>query len=60
MTPAAKLELDASIVRAAKSAGDGQERRAMVEVYIGSKGRPVNLAVLEPLGLAGWIMEIAQ
>jgi hypothetical protein len=51
MTPAAKLELDASIVQAAGSAGGGQERRAMVGVYIGSKGRPVNLAVLESSGL---------
>src|SRR5580658_9477538 len=51
MTPAAMSELDTCIAHAAESAGDGQERRAMIGVYIGAKGRPVSLAVLESSGL---------
>ena len=51
MTPAAKSELDACVAQAAQSAGDGQERRAMIGVFIGSKGRPVSLAILESSGL---------
>jgi TonB family protein len=51
MTPAAKSELDACVAQAAQSAGDGQERRAMVGVFVGSKGRPVSLAILESSGL---------
>lgn len=51
MTQAAKSELDACVARAAQSAGDGQERRAMIGVFIGPKGRPVSLAILESSGL---------
>jgi hypothetical protein len=51
MTPDAKSELDACVVKAAQSAGDGQERRAIVGVFIGSKGRPVSLAILQSSGL---------
>lgn len=51
MTPAAKAELEACVAHAAQSAGDGQERRAVVGVFIGSTGRPVSLAILESSGL---------
>ena len=51
MTPAAKTELEACIAQAAQSAGDTQERRAMVGVFIGSTGRPVSLTILESSGL---------
>ncbi len=51
MTPDAKSELDACVARADESAGDDQERRVMVGVFIGSQGRPVSLAVLESSGL---------
>jgi hypothetical protein len=51
MTFAAKSELDACIAKAGQSAGDGEERRTLFGVYIGSNGRPVSLAVLESSGL---------
>jgi len=51
MTPQAKSELDACVARAAQSAGDGQRRTVAVGVFIGSKGRPVDLAILESSGL---------
>ena len=51
MTPAAKSELDACVTKAAQSAGDGQQRRAMFGVFIGANGRPVSLAILESSGL---------
>lgn len=51
MTPAEKSELEACVARAAQSAGDGNERRAMVGVFIGANGRPMSLAILESSGL---------
>ncbi len=51
MTPAAKSELTTCVTRAAQSAGDDRERRAMVGVFIGPKGRAVSLAILESSGL---------
>jgi len=51
MTPAARSDLNACVAQAAQSAGDGQERRAMVGVFIGSKGKAVSLAILESSGL---------
>jgi hypothetical protein len=51
MKPAAKSQLDACVAQAGQSAGDGQERRVMAGVFIGSKGRPVSLAILESSGL---------
>ena len=51
MTPAAKTELISCVTDAAESAGDGQERKTMVGVFIGSKGRSASLAVLESSGL---------
>jgi hypothetical protein len=51
MTPSAKSELDDCIAQAAQTAGDDRDRHVMVGVYIGSKGRPVSLALLESSGL---------
>ena len=51
MTPDAKSELDVCVRKAAQSAGDSQERRATVGVFIGAQGRPVSLAILESSGL---------
>lgn len=51
MTPAAKSKLEGCGARAAQSAGDERQRTAIFGVYIGSYGRPVNLAILESSGL---------
>lgn len=51
MTPAAKSELDACIVRAGQAVGDDQQRRVMVGVFIGSRGRAESLAILDSSGL---------
>lgn len=51
MTPSAKSELEACIVRAGKIAADDQPRHVMVGVFIGSKGRAENLAILDSSGL---------
>jgi TonB family protein len=51
MTPAAKSALDNCPSQAAEIAGDDKDRRAMIGLYIGSKGRPVSLAILESSGL---------
>jgi hypothetical protein len=51
MTPAAKSALDNCVAEAAQTAGDGNDRRVMIGVYIGNKGRPVSLAILESTGL---------
>jgi TonB family protein len=51
MTSAAGLELDACVREAARSAGDEQERRVMVGVFIGPQGRAISIAVLDSSGL---------
>jgi hypothetical protein len=51
MTPEAKSELDNCVAQAAQIAGDDKDRRVMIGVYIGPKGRPVSLAILDSSGL---------
>jgi Gram-negative bacterial TonB protein C-terminal len=51
MTPEAKSELDNCAAQAAETSADGRDRRVMIGVYIGPKGRPVSLAILESSGL---------
>jgi TonB family protein len=51
MTPVAKSALDACVTHAVQSAGDDQQRRVIVGVFIGSKGRAVSVAILESSGL---------
>jgi TonB family protein len=51
MTPAAKSELDACVVRAGQALGDDQQRRVMVGVFIGATGRAESLAILDSSGL---------
>jgi hypothetical protein len=51
MTLAEKSELDSCVAQAAQTAGDGNDRRIMIGVFIGLKGRPVSLAILESSGL---------
>lgn len=51
MTADAYSDLKVCIAHAIESAGDDQERRIMVGIYIGAEGRAVNLAVLDSSGL---------
>ena len=51
MTPAAQSELDACVKQAVQSAGDDQQRRVIMGVFIGSKGRAASVAILESSGL---------
>jgi len=51
ITPAVKSELETCVAQAGQAAGDDQERRIVVGVFIGPQGRAVNLAVLESSGL---------
>ncbi|MEP7246026.1 MAG: TonB family protein [Gammaproteobacteria bacterium] len=50
MTQAAEASLNSCVEQAAQAAGDEQERRVMVGVYIGPEGKPVSLAVIESSG----------
>jgi TonB family protein len=51
MSPAAQSELDACVNQAVQSAGDAQQRRVIMGVFIGSKGRAASVAILESSGL---------
>jgi TonB family protein len=51
MTQAENANLERCIAQAAQSAGDDQQRRVMVGLFIGVTGKTVSLAVLESSGL---------
>lgn len=51
MTPEAKSALESCVAQSAELAGDTQEHRVTVGVFIGSNGRAANLAILESSGL---------